>query len=94
MIWTVMQVNLRRLLHNRVELSLTFFVPIAFFSIFALIFGGGLSPGTTPKIKVIAVDEVKSELSRGLVESLKENDALRFMRADDPGERLAELFDG
>ncbi len=79
-----MQVNLRRLLHNRVELSLTFVVPIAFFSIFALIFGGGLSPGTTPKIKVVAVDEVDSARSRAVVESLKENAGLRFMRDDDP----------
>ena len=58
MIWTVIQINVRRLLHNRVELLLTFVVPIVFFSIFALIFGGGIGSGTTPKIKVVAVDEV------------------------------------
>ena len=84
MIWTVLQVNLRRLLHNRVELLLTFVVPIAFFSIFALIFGGGLGPGTTPKIKIVAVDEVDSAASRAVIESLQGNEGLRFMRDENP----------
>ena len=37
MILTVIQISFRRLLHNRVELLLTFVVQIAFFSFFALI---------------------------------------------------------
>lgn len=85
MIWTVFQVNLRRLLHNRVELLLTFVVPIAFFSIFALIFGGGIGIAT-PKIKVIAIDEANSEQSEEMIASLKQNPGLRFMR--DPSESL------
>jgi len=84
MIWTVLQVSVRRLLHNRVELLLTFVVPIAFFSIFAVIFGGGVGVGTTPKIKVVAVDEVDSHVSRAVIESLKQNASLRFMRDQDP----------
>lgn len=79
-----MQVNLRRLLHNRVELLLTFVMPVAFFSIFALIFGGGLSPGTTPRIKVVAVDEIDSAISRNIIEMLQENAGLRFMHANNP----------
>jgi ABC-2 type transport system permease protein len=85
MIWTVLQVNLRRLLHNRMELLLTFVVPIAFFSIFAVIFGGGVSGKTTPKIKVAVVDEVESTASRAVIESLKKNAGLRFMRDQDSG---------
>ena len=84
MIWTVVQVSLRRLLHNRVELLLTFVVPIAFFSIFAIIFGRGIGSGTTPKIKVVAVDEVGTDTSRAVIESLRENAGLRFMRDQDP----------
>lgn len=61
-----------------------FVVPIAFFSIFALIFGGGLGPGTTPKIKMVVVDEVDSDSSRAVVGALKENVGLRFMRREDP----------
>ena len=84
MIWTVMQISFKRLLHNRVELLLTFIVPIAFFSVFAVIFGQGIGSGKTPKIKVVAVDEVDSTQSQDVVATLRENEGLRFMRdADD-----------
>ncbi len=82
MIWTVFQVNVRRLLHNRVELMLTFVVPIAFFSIFAVIFGGGIGGGTIPSIKVIAIDQADSPASRELVSKLKENAGFRFLHGD------------
>ena len=82
MIWTVILVSLRRLLHNRVELILTFAVPIAFFSVFAMIFGGGVGSGKTPKIKVIAVDLVDSPQSNVIVASLRDNAGLRFMRSE------------
>lgn len=80
MIWTVWQINVRRLLHNPMELLLTFVVPIAFFSIFAAIFGGGVGIGSTPKIKVIAVDQWGSPTSHALIEDLTESPGLRFMR--------------
>jgi ABC-2 type transport system permease protein len=80
MIWTVWQVNVRRLLHNPMELLLTFIVPIAFFSIFAMIFGGGVGLGSTPKIKVIALDECDSPLSRAVIDDLLVSPGLRFMR--------------
>ena len=83
MTWTVLLVQFQRLMHNRVELLLTFIVPIAFFSIFAMIFGGGLGSGTTPKIKVVAVDEVKSERSKNVMASLRESVGLRFVRGED-----------
>ena len=81
MIATVLMVSLRRLLHNRVELILTFVVPVAFFSIFAIIFGGAAGVGTTPKIKVVAVDLVDSPQSRAIISSLHATGGLRF--ADD-----------
>ncbi|TWU47439.1 ABC-2 family transporter protein [Rubripirellula tenax] len=83
MIWTVIEVSLRRLLHNKVELLLTFVVPIAFFSIFAMIFGGGIGGGTTPKIKVVAVDEFATPASRDVIASLRDSVGLRFMRDAD-----------
>jgi len=79
MIWTVMAVCIRRLLHNRTELLLTIVVPIVFFSIFALIFGGASSPGTTPEIKVIAVDTVGSPHSRRVLESLLQTRGFLFV---------------
>jgi ABC-2 type transport system permease protein len=63
-----------------VELLLTFLVPIAFFSIFAIIFGGGLGRGTTPRIKVVAVDEIQSVVSSQVMSALAEQESLRFVR--------------
>jgi len=83
MILTVLQISCRRLLHNRVELLLTFLVPIAFFSIFAIIFGGGLGRGTTPRIKVVAVDEIQSVVSSQVMAALAEQESLRFVRESD-----------
>ncbi|MGB1814183.1 MAG: ABC transporter permease [Rubripirellula sp.] len=83
MILTVLQISCRRLLHNRVELLLTFLVPIAFFSIFAVIFGGGLGRGTTPRIKVVAVDEMQSAVSSQVMSALTEQESLRFVREAD-----------
>jgi len=82
-IWNVIQISLRRLRHNRVELLLTFVVPIAFFSVFALIFGRGVGGGATPKVKVVVVDEIGSEESGRVVDSLRGNVGLRFI--DDSG---------
>ena len=83
MILNVLQISCRRLLHNRVELLLTFLVPIAFFSIFAIIFGGGLGRGTTPRIKVVAVDEIQSVVSSQVMAALAEQESLRFVRESD-----------
>ncbi len=80
MILNVLQISCRRLLHNRVELLLTFLVPIAFFSIFAIIFGGGLGRGTIPRIKVVAVDEIQSAVSSQVISALAEQESLRFVR--------------
>lgn len=79
MIWTVIQISLRRLLHSRVELLLTFVVPLAFFSIFAVIFGGGVGADTAPRIKVLAVDLVGTPESQAALEHLRQSPGLRFM---------------
>ncbi|WP_404306461.1 ABC transporter permease [Neorhodopirellula lusitana] len=55
MIWQVIEIHLRRLRHNRIEWLLTFVVPIAFFTIFALIFTRGV--GSTPRVKIVLVNE-------------------------------------
>ncbi|MGB7327255.1 MAG: ABC transporter permease [Rubripirellula sp.] len=87
MIATIIQISIQRLLHNRVELMLTFIVPVVFFSIFALIFGGGVGGGGTPKIKVVAADEVNSPESAAMIQSLQESGSLHFMR-DEPAAEL------
>lgn len=84
MIWTVFHVNLRRLMHNRVELMLTFVVPIAFFSVFAVIFGGGIGSGSTARIKAIVLDQADTAMSRAVAASLRQNAGFRFIRDDVP----------
>ncbi|TVP95138.1 MAG: ABC transporter permease [Planctomycetaceae bacterium] len=79
MVVTVMTVCLRRLAHNRVELVLAFVVPIAFFSIFAVIFGSGVGTGLTPNIKVVGVDTVGDEQSRQILRVLRETPGLSFV---------------
>ena len=64
-------VSLRR---DRAALALSFLLPIAFFSIFAVIFGG--MHDTTPKVKVILVDEDKSTASLNLVRALQGEESL------------------
>ncbi len=59
---------------DRGALVLSFVLPIAFFSIFAVIFGK--QNGSTPKVKLIVVDEDQSETSRDLVKGLMSESSL------------------
>src|ERR1700676_4621832 len=59
-------VSLKR---DRGALVLSFILPVVFFSIFAVIFGGRRN--TTPKITVIVVDEDQSRASKRLVKGLE-----------------------
>lgn len=77
MVWNVFLVSLSRLMRNRVELLLTFVVPIAFFSIFAVIFGRGLGSTQTPKIKTVVVDTIGNEASRAAAERIRAIDVFR-----------------
>ena len=74
MIIPVIRTALLALRRDRVSLVLSFVVPIAFFSIFAVIFGG--QRDTVPKIKLIGVDEDQSSASRQLVKGLESEGSL------------------
>src|SRR5262245_26147814 len=73
--WT----NFRR---DRVALSLTFVLPIVFFSIFAGIFGNQRGPATR-RIRVAVVDEDRSAYSKALVTALQSEGALRAQTTTD-----------
>jgi len=64
-------VALRR---DRGALSLSFILPVAFFSIFAVIFGGRRD--TTPRIDVIVADEDHSKTSQRLIQGLQREGSL------------------
>ena len=77
-------VSLRR---DRAALALSFLLPIAFFSIFAAIFGG--QRDSTPKVSVILVDEDHSPASADLVSGLLREDSLVVMTRPKPQGRNA-----
>jgi ABC-2 type transport system permease protein len=64
-------VSLRR---DRGALLLSFILPVVFFSIFAVIFGG--RHDTTSKVKVLVVDEDHSRISQRLVQGLEREGSL------------------
>src|SRR5262249_45369230 len=68
---------------DRVAWFLTFIVPVVFFSIFALIFGGQ-SRGSTPKVKVAVVDEDGSDLTQRVGAALQEEAGLRVQTTRKP----------
>lgn len=93
MIWTVVRVGLLRMWHGRVALLLDFAVPIAFFTIFAFIFGGQVGLGKSPRVDVALVDEDGTDLSRKLLDALAREDALRVY-APEGGEGGPGTFTG
>ncbi len=80
-------IHLRR---DRVVWVLTFIVPIAFFSIFALIFSGQ-GRSSTPRVRTAVVDEDGSPFAKKLVETLAKDKGLRVVlhREPQPGEEGA-----
>ncbi|MFZ1917844.1 MAG: ABC transporter permease [Terriglobales bacterium] len=74
MISSIVRTALVSLRRDRGALALSFILPVVFFSIFAVIFGGRRD--STPKIKVIVVDEDHSRASERLVQGLELEGAL------------------
>ncbi len=74
MIFNIVRTALIALKRDRASLALSFILPIAFFSIFAVIFGG--QHDSTPKINVIVVDQDQSRASRDLVRALQRESSL------------------
>ena len=80
---TLLRIGWMNLKRDRVAQTLTFVLPIVFFSIFASVFGsrGGEN---MPAVSIAVVDEDGSELSRRVIEALGKETALR-VRAAEPG---------
>jgi ABC-2 type transport system permease protein len=72
--FSVARTSFLALRRDRAAFVLSFVLPIAFFSIFAAIFGG--QHDTTPRVHVILVDEDQSEASRDLVRGLSQESSL------------------
>jgi ABC-2 type transport system permease protein len=78
MIRTLMRVSWTNLWRDRAVQVIVFAVPVAFFSIFAIIFGqqGGVS---TRRVDVLVVDESHTAVSAGLVKALGADPSLRVI---------------
>ncbi len=74
MISAIVRTALVSLRRDRGALALSFILPIVFFSIFAVIFGGRRD--TTPKVKVIVADEDHSRASQRLAKGLEQEGSL------------------
>jgi len=74
LIFAIVGTAMAALRRDRAALALSFVLPLAFFSIFAVIFGG--QHDTVPRIKVIVVDQDQSPGSHQLVSGLKRDGSL------------------
>src|SRR5437016_9650190 len=75
MIPAIIRTGFTGLRRDRGALIMSFVLPVAFFSIFAILFGGS-SGNRTPRITVLIVDEDQSPTSQRLVAGLKHESAL------------------
>jgi ABC-2 type transport system permease protein len=74
LILPIVRTALTGLRRDRASLALSFVLPVAFFSIFAVIFGG--AHDTIPQVHLIAVDEDRSPASGNLVRGLEREGSL------------------
>jgi ABC-2 type transport system permease protein len=74
LIFNIVRTALIALRRDRASLALSFILPVVFFSIFAVIFGG--QHDATPKISLIVVDQDQSQASHNLVKGLKRESSL------------------
>jgi ABC-2 type transport system permease protein len=89
MIATLLRVSWTNLRRDRVAQAMTFLLPILFFSIFSLVFGNQ-GRSATPVISIAVVDQDHSELSRRIVDGLRQETSLRVrVTADAKGEGAA-----
>jgi ABC-2 type transport system permease protein len=79
LILDVTRTALIALKRDRGALVLSFVLPLAFFSIFAVIFGG--QHDSTPRVTLIVVDQDKSEASGNLIRALEQDGSLWVHRS-------------
>lgn len=74
MIFAIARTALTALRRDRASLALSFVLPIAFFTIFAMVFSG--QHDTIPRVHLIVVDQDRSSASRDLVHALEREGSL------------------
>ena len=89
MIIPIVRTALMSLRRDRAALALSFALPIAFFSIFAAIFGG--QHNSTSKINVLLVDEDRSSTSQNLARGLQREGSLVLLTRPASKDKSAPL---
>jgi ABC-2 type transport system permease protein len=79
LIFNVARTALIALRRDRGAMVLSFVLPLAFFSIFAVIFGG--QHDSTPRVTLIVVDQDKTEASENLIRGLEQDGSLWVHRS-------------
>lgn len=90
MIYSIARTALVALRRDRASLALSFVLPVAFFSIFAVIFGS--QRDTTPRITTILVDEDQSDASKQLVKALEQEGSLKVLTEHSSKGKRAEPY--
>lgn len=75
MIFAIARTAITALRRDRASLALSFVLPIAFFTIFAMVFSG--QHDTIPRVQVVLVDQDHSASSRDLVRALRREGSLQ-----------------
>ena len=88
MIAAIVRTAMTSLRRDRGALSLSFILPVVFFSIFAVIFGGRRD--TTPRITVLVVDEDHSRVSQRLVQGLEHEGSLVVKTRPEPVKQVEQ----
>ncbi len=83
MIWAVLKIGWQRMLHGKLELLLTFVVPVAFFTIFAMIFDKQMGTGKKLRVRAVIVDKDLSEVSKSITEALAKESTIRTLQEQD-----------
>ncbi len=91
MILSIARTALVSLRRDRASLALAFVLPVAFFTIFAVIFGG--QHDTTPRVTAIVVDQDRSDASQQLVAGLQQEGSLNILTEHSSKGKSAERYD-
>ncbi|MEP3478929.1 MAG: ABC transporter permease [Fuerstiella sp.] len=85
MLKTLLRAHWIRLCRDRVALFLVFVLPVIFFSVFAIIFGGGHQKSSKPAdLKVAIWDRDQSAASKKMATAVGEVSGLQLVSIDDP----------
>ncbi len=83
MILAVMRIGWQRMLHGKLELLLTFVVPVAFFTIFAMIFDKQMGTGGKLRVRARVVDNDQTDVSKAITDAITEEATIETLKVRD-----------